>query len=68
MLDENNEILEGHGRFLVVQYLHIDSLPCVILPHLTKAPKKAYHIADNKLTINGAWDENLLGLEFKDLS
>ncbi|MGL4722351.1 MAG: site-specific DNA-methyltransferase [Desulfovibrionaceae bacterium] len=68
LLDENNEILAAHGRFLAAQHLQIESLPCVILPHLTEAQKKTYRIADNKLTINGAWDENLLGLEFKDLS
>ena len=46
----------------------METVPCVQILHLTPAQKKAYRIADNKLTLNGFWDENLLGLEFKDLS
>lgn len=68
LLDENNEILAGHGRFLAASHLGIQKLPCIILNHLTEAQKKAYRITDNKLTLNGSWDENLLGLELKELS
>lgn len=31
------------------------------------AQKRAYTIADNKLTLNGAWDDELLGLELGEL-
>lgn len=31
------------------------------------AQKRAYRIADNKLTENGDWDINLLAIEFSDL-
>jgi hypothetical protein len=33
----------------------------------TEAQKRAYAIADNKLTLNGGWDEELLGLEIGEL-
>jgi DNA modification methylase len=33
----------------------------------TDAQKRAYAIADNKLTLNGGWDEELLGLELEEL-
>jgi hypothetical protein len=33
----------------------------------TDAQKRAYAIADNKLTLNGGWDEGLLGLEIAEL-
>lgn len=54
LIDENNEILAGQGRYLAAQHLQLEKIPCVILLHLTHAQKKAYRIADNKLTINGA--------------
>jgi ParB-like chromosome segregation protein Spo0J len=33
----------------------------------TDAQKRAYTIADNKLTLNGGWDDELLGLELGEL-
>lgn len=68
LIDENNEILAGHGRWLSANKLKLDKVPCVIITHLDDSKKKAYRIADNKLTINGSWDEDLLSLELKDLS
>lgn len=68
LVDENNEILAGHGRWLAAQNLGLEIVPCIVISYLTQPQKRAYRIADNKLTINGSWDENLLGLELKDLS
>jgi len=68
LLDESNEILAGHGRYLAAKELKLETVPCIILEHLSNQQKKAYRIADNKLTELGKWDENLLGLEFEDLS
>jgi DNA modification methylase len=68
LIDENNEILAGHGRWLSAKKLELKEIPCVVLSHLSESKKKAYRIADNKLTINGSWDEDLLSLELKDLS
>ena len=68
LVDENNEILAGHGRWLAAQNLGLETVPCIVISYLTQSQKRAYRIADNKLTINGSWDENLLGLELKDLS
>lgn len=68
LLDENNEIIAGHGRWAASSHLKMKQVPCVKLTHLSDSQKKAYRIADNKLTINGSWDEDLLSMEFKDLS
>jgi len=68
LLDENNEILAGHGCYLAAKELKLETVPCIILEHLSNQQKKAYRIADNKLTELGKWDENLLGLELADLS
>ncbi|MDD5022028.1 MAG: ParB/Srx family N-terminal domain-containing protein [Endomicrobiaceae bacterium] len=67
LIDEKNEIIAGHGRLLAAHHLQMGTVPVIRLTHLTEAQKRAYRIADNKLTENGAWDINLLTLEFSEL-
>ena len=37
----------------------------IVLGHLTEAQRRAYRIADNKLTELGSWDEALLSAELQ---
>jgi ParB-like chromosome segregation protein Spo0J len=67
LLDENNEIIAGHGRFLAAQKLGSTKIPAIKLLYLNEAQKKAYRIADNKLTENGEWNFDLLKIEFQDI-
>ena len=43
-------------------------VPAIILSHLTDTQKRAYRIADNKLTELGKWSIELLNLELSELS
>jgi DNA modification methylase len=67
LIDENNQIIAGHGRLSAAHLLKIKEVPCIRLAHLTEAQKKAYVIADNKLALNAGWDDAMLALELKDL-
>lgn len=67
LIDENNEIIGGHGRLLAAQKLGLNEVPVIQLKHLSEAQKRAYRIADNKLTENGKWDVDLLEIEFEEL-
>lgn len=67
LIDENNIIIAGHGRILAAKHLNMSEVPVIKLLHLSEAQKKAYRIADNKLTENGEWDYDLLKLEFTEL-
>ncbi len=67
LIDENNVLIAGHGRLIASQHLQIDKIPAIKLTHLSEAQKKAYRIADNKLTENGEWDLDLLKLEFEEI-
>ena len=67
LIDENNVILAGHGRFFAAQKLKLKEVPVIKLDYLSEAQKKAYRIADNKLTENGNWDYDLLKLELCEL-
>ena len=67
VIAEDNTNLCGHGRFYAAQKLGLKKIPCVKESHLTKAQKRAYIIADNKLSINAGWDDELLAVELSDL-
>lgn len=67
VIAEDNTILCGHGRFYAAQKLGLKKIPCVKESHLTEAQKRAYIIADNKLSINAGWDDELLAVELSDL-
>ena len=68
LLDENLEIIAGHGRVAAAQDAGMTEVPAIILSHLTDVQKRAYRIADNKLTKLGKWSIELLNLEFSELS
>lgn len=67
LVDDKKEIIAGHGRLLAAQRLGLDGVPCLVLDYLTDAQKKALVIADNKLALNAGWDNELLGIELKEL-
>lgn len=67
IIDDQNNIIAGHGRILAAQKVKIKEVPCVVVTGWTEAQKKAYVIADNKLALNAGWDEKMLSLEFEEL-
>jgi DNA modification methylase len=67
LIDEDGGIIAGHGRVMAANLLGIAEVPCITLDGLTKAQKKAYIIADNKLALNAGWNDDILRLEFEDL-
>jgi len=67
IIDEDNGIIAGHGRVMAAKKIGIDEVPCIQVTGWTKAQKKAYVIADNKLALNAGWDESMLALELQEL-
>ena len=67
LVDEAGTIIAGHGRVLAARKLRIVDVPVMVAAGWSEAQKRAYTIADNKLTLNGGWDEELLGLELGEL-
>lgn len=64
----DNEIIEGHGRLLAAMEMpEIEKVPVIRLDGLTDKQRKAYTIAHNKLTTNTGFDNDILGLELKDI-
>ena len=67
LIDENDEIIAGHGRVLAAEKIGFDPVPTITLVGLTPAQKRAYRLADNQLPKNAGWDSDLLGLEISAL-
>src|SRR5215213_4406635 len=67
LVGDDSTIIAGHGRVLAARKLRITDVPVMVAIGWTEAQKKAYAIADNKLTLNGGWDDELLGLELGEL-
>jgi len=68
LIDQDNGIIAGHGRVLAARKLGLAEVPCIRLGHLTDTKRRAYIIADNRLTeTGGGWDTELLALELEDL-
>lgn len=68
LIDSSNKILCGHGRVEAAKSLRLQKIPVIQLDHLTEAQARAFAIADNRLTENAAWNEQLLGEIFSELS
>lgn len=67
LVAEDNTILAGHGRLAAALKLGLKKVPCVKENHLTETQKHAYIIADNKLSLNAGWDNELLAVELSEL-
>jgi ParB-like chromosome segregation protein Spo0J len=71
LVDETGTVIAGHGRLLAAKKLQLPKVPVVSAKGWSEAQKRAYVIADNKLTENGGWDKGVLADELaalKDLN
>jgi DNA modification methylase len=61
-------VIAGHGRLEAARRLGLETVPVIVLDHLTPAQRRAYVIADNKLALNAGWNEELLATELHALN
>lgn len=66
-LDEDNQIIEGHGRYLAAKRMAMKKVPCIYLKGLSEDEKRAYIITHNKLTMNTGFDLEVLEYELNSL-
>ncbi|CUH61573.1 site-specific DNA-methyltransferase [Thalassobacter stenotrophicus] len=67
LVADDGELIAGHGRVLAAGALGLTDAPIIRLGHLDEAERRAYRIADNKLTELGEWDETMLRDEIAGL-
>ena len=68
IIDENRTILAGHGRYEAAKKLGLEKAPTRQVIGLTEQEKKAYVIADNKISEQSEWDQDKLFDELSSLS
>jgi ParB-like chromosome segregation protein Spo0J len=67
LIDKDNGVIAGHARLAAAKKLKRATVPCVRLPHLTDAQRKALILADNRIAMNADWDVQLLAVELDEL-
>jgi DNA modification methylase len=67
IVDENSEIIAGHGRYEAAKLAGLTTVPVIRVSHLTPAEVRAYRLLDNKLAENSKWDEKQLAIELSSL-
>ena len=68
LVDRDMKVIAGHGRVAAARLLQMDKVPIIRLEHLSEHQRRAFMIADNRLTENALWDDRLLGEQLKILS
>ena len=63
LVDEHELIIAGHSRVQAAKLIGIDTVPVIAARGWIEAWRRAYAIADNRLTDNSEWDKELLALE-----
>lgn len=82
LIDPDGDVIAGHGRLEAATAIYAEGLsikglngeplphdmvPVIVATNWTEKQKRAYRIADNKLTETSSWDEDMLRLELGDL-
>lgn len=67
-VDEENVIIEGHGRLMAAKELGMKEVPVIFLYGLTDQQKKAYILAHNQLTMNTGFDMDVLADEINRIT
>jgi DNA modification methylase len=68
LIDANLKVIAGHGRVMACKLLGWREVPTISLDHLSEAQARAFMIADNKLSDNSTWDDQLLAEHLSELS
>jgi len=61
-------VIAGHGRVLAATELGSSEVPTIAIEHFDAAQRRVFAIADNRLTENSAWNDQLLAEQLKEFS
>ena len=67
LIDTQGNIIAGHGRLMAAQSEGLETVPCVLVEHLTDTQRRAYILADNRLAEQASWNADLVSLELQEL-
>lgn len=67
IVDANGIILCGHGRYEAAQQLGMDTVPVIVLDHLSEEDRRAYILMDNAAAETAGWNKQLVRTELQGL-
>lgn len=67
ILNQNNVILAGHTRIKAAKAAGRDTVPCIVISHLTPEEERAFRLADNRVGEFSEWDPDLLAEEMESI-
>ncbi|MFC4595536.1 site-specific DNA-methyltransferase [Sphingobium tyrosinilyticum] len=65
--DGQNRIVAGHGRWLAAGRANIEEIPVIRAEFLTDLDRRAFALAENRISELGGWDDDLLKAELNAL-
>lgn len=68
LVDASLNIIAGHGRLLAAERLGLAEVPVILLDYLTEPEVRTLAIADNRITENSRWNDQLLAEQLNELS
>ena len=68
LIDQDYNVIAGHGRIQAAKAAGLESVPCVFVEGLTEEERRRYIIEDNRISEFGDWDMEALEAELRDLS
>ena len=67
LISSDQGIIAGHGRLEAARYMGLENVPVIVLDHLSEKERRAYILADNRLSDLSQWDEATLNAEVEAL-
>jgi ParB-like chromosome segregation protein Spo0J len=67
LVGTDHVIIAGHARLMAAMRFGLETVPVIVLAHLTPPQRRALAIADNQLALNAVWNEELLHSELAAL-
>lgn len=67
LIDEDKNVIAGHGRIEAAKICGFKELPAVIIEGLNDIQRRAYILADNRLSELAEWDNKLVAEELQGL-
>ena len=68
LIDKDKNIIAGHGRVLAAKKLGLERVPALYVEGLTEEQRRAYVLADNRLTELGGWSMPTVNAELEELA
>jgi ParB-like chromosome segregation protein Spo0J len=68
LVNEDGEVIAGHGRLKAAELLGLKTVPVIVVAGLSTAKQRALAVADNRVAENAGWDRGRLAIEIPEVA